>query len=101
MDCRDETFVSDVQQCQAWSLINTAALCFDNSVFDLVAHAEAVTTTNNVCFVDEFCFGIEFFAIERNWPAFFKAHNDVFGLNFYFFVVMRNTHDWRNDVHAC
>ena len=97
---RNETLVCDVQQCKTWRLINTATLCFNDSVFNLVTHAKAVTATNNVRFVDKIGLCVELLAIQRNWPAFFKSHNNVFFFDLNVFVVVRNAHDRRDNVHA-
>ena len=47
----DQTFISDMKQSHPRGFINTAALCFDNTVFNLIAHAQTVTSANRVGFI--------------------------------------------------
>ena len=50
VDAGDEALVGDEEQREAGGLVDAAALGFDDAVFDLVAHAEAVAAADAVGF---------------------------------------------------
>ena len=99
VDCGDETFVGDVQERQARRFVDAATLGFDDAVFDLIAHAETVSTADGIGFAHQIDPRRELAAVDRHRPAFVKAHAHVFGLDLHLRVVMCNAHDWRHDVH--
>ena len=53
VDAGDEAFVGDEEEGEAGGLVDAAALGFDDAVFDLVAHAEAVAAADAVGFEHE------------------------------------------------
>ena len=73
---------------------------FDDAVFDLVAHAQAVAAADAVGFEEEFDGVGVFFAVQCNGHALFKAHADFFGFDFDVFVPEGNAHDGFDDFDA-
>ena len=100
MDAGDQSLVGDEQQGQARCFIDAAALCFDDAVLDLVAHAQAVAPADAVGFQNELGQAFKGLAVERNGLAFFKAHRDFFALDFNVVFPERHAHDGVDDLHA-
>ena len=96
----DQTLIGNVQQSQAWSFVDTAALGFNDAVFDLVAHAQAMPSADAVGFQDQFYGIAEFHAIECNGLAFLKAHRNLLALDLDFVFPERHTHDRVDDADA-
>ncbi len=80
--------------------IDAAALRFNNTVFNLIAHAQTVTAANAVGFEHEFNLVIKHFAVERDRDALFKANGHFFGFDVAVFTPERNTHDRVNNLDA-
>jgi hypothetical protein len=53
VDAGDQALVGDVEQRQARGLVDTAALGFDDAVFDLVAHAQTMSAADGIGFHDQ------------------------------------------------
>ena len=70
-----------MQKCHSRSLVDSAALGLDDSVFNLVAHADAVTTTDFVCLVEKRDCVFEVFAIDCNRATLHKLDGDVFAVD--------------------
>src|ERR1039458_9247561 len=64
VDAGDEAFVSDKEQGHARSLVDAAALGLDDSVFNLIGHAQAVTAADAVGFEEEVDWVVELLAVE-------------------------------------
>ena len=93
----DESFVNDVQKRHTRSLINTAALSFDNPVFDLVAHTEAVATTNFISERQYFKRRLQLLSVNCNRSALLKTDADLLGLDSNALIPELNSHNWFND----
>ena len=89
-----------MEQCHSRGFVNTAALGFDNTVFDLVAHAETVTAADAVGFEHQFNLVVVFLAVKSNRNALFETNGDFLRLDVDVFFPERNTHDRFNDLHA-
>ena len=63
MNARQETLVGNVKKRHPRGFVDAAALGFNNAVFDLIAHAEAVTSADTVGFHHEFDGILEFLAV--------------------------------------
>ena len=100
VDTGDQTLVGNVQKGHTRGFVDAAALGFDDAVFDLIAHAQAVTTANAVGFHHQFDRIGKFFAIESNRLAFFEANAHGFGRNLNVFVPESDAHDRFNDLHG-
>ena len=100
MNTRDQTLVGDVQQGHAGGFVNTAALGFDDAVFDLVAHAQTMASTNAVGLQNQFDAVAKSFAVEGNGLTFFKTHGDLLALDFNIITPVGDAHDGLDDVHA-
>ena len=81
-------------------LVDAAALGFDDAVFDLVAHAEAVAAADAVGFEHEGDGVGELFAVERDGEAFFEADGDLFGFDGDVVAPEGDAHDGGDDLHA-
>ena len=100
VDAADQALVSDVQQGHAWGFVNATRFGFDDAVFNLVRHAQAMTAANAVGFQNQF-YGVgKGFAIQRNWHAFFKAHGHGFGFDFNVVAPESHAHDRLYDFDA-
>ena len=96
----DQALVGDVEQRQAGSFVDSAALGFDDAVFDLVAHAQAVTAADAVGFEHQLN-GIGILvAVEGDGPAFHEADRDFFALDLDIVAPGRNAHDGLDDPDA-
>ncbi len=74
-----EVFVSSVQDCSAWSLVNASGLHADKTVLDDIDCADAVLAAELVELVEEAnC--VHLLAVETNWNTFFEI--DVYICNF-------------------
>ena len=76
MDTGNETFESDVKQCHSRGFVNAAALGFDDAVFDLVAHTQAVTSADAVGFEHQLDLVVKFLAVQCNRNALFETDGD-------------------------
>ena len=100
MNAGEQALVSNVQQGHARGFINAARFGFDDAVFDLVAHAQAVAAANAVGFEKQFYRVGIFFAVQSYRHAFFKAHAHFFGLHFYAFIPKCHAHNRLHNFDA-
>ncbi len=100
MNTGNQPLVSDEQERHTRRFVNTAALGLDNTVFNLVAHAQTVTPTNTIGLHDQFNGIAECFTIERNGLAFLETNRDGFGFDFNVVTPKRHTHDRLNDFNT-
>ena len=100
MNAGDQALVGDEQQRQARGFVNAAAFGFDDAVFNLVAHAQAVPPTDAVGFQNEFGQAFKCFAVQGDRLAFFKAHRDFFAFDFDLVFPESHAHDGVDDLHA-
>ena len=80
----------------ARGFIDSATLRFDDSVFDLVAHADAVATTDFVCLVEQVNRTLKVFAVDCNRATLHKLNSDVFAVDAHRVIPEFNAHDWFN-----
>ena len=70
-----------MQKRHSWGLIDSATLGLDDSVLDLVTHADAVATTDFVCLVEK-CYSVfEVFAIDCNRATLHELDGYVFAVD--------------------
>ena len=100
VDTGDQALVSDEQQGQARCFVNSAALCFNDAVFDLVAHTQTVTPANAIGLHDQVHQIVILLTIQGYRAPLFKAHCHLFTLDLYIVTPEGDTHDWINDLHA-
>ena len=100
VNARDQSLISDEQQSQARCFINAAALGFNDAVFNLIAHAQAVTTANSIGFQNKFDGVGVTDAIQSHGLAFFKTHRHFFVLDHAVFAPERHAHDGLHNLHA-
>ncbi len=95
-----QTLVSDVQQCHSGGFINTAAFCFNDAVFNLVAHTQAVTAADAVCFQHHLNIIAEGFAIQRYRMSLFKTDGHLFCRDLHALVPELHAHNRVDDLDA-
>lgn len=100
MNTGHKTIKRNVKKRHSRGFIDAAALRFNNTVFNLIAHAQTVTAANAVGFKHEFNLVIKHFSVERDRDAFFKANGHFFGFDVAVFTPERNTHDRVNNLDA-
>src|SRR6185437_12379279 len=81
VDAGDQALVGDEEERKAGGLVDATALGLDDAVFDLIAHAEAVAAADRVCLEHQGYRIWEFFAVQGDREAFFKADGDLFALH--------------------
>ena len=100
VDACDQALVGDEQQRQAGCFVDATALGFDDAVFDLVAHAQAMPAADAVGFQNQFNQVGKNHAVERDRATFFKAHTNLFAFDFNLVLPERHAHDRLHDFHA-
>ena len=80
VDAGDEALVGDEEQREAGGFVDAAGLGFDDAVFDLVAHAEAVAAADALASSIR-ATGRYSLAVEGDGEAFFEGDGDFFGLD--------------------
>ena len=85
-----------MQQRHPGGFINAAALRFDDTVFDLIAHAESMAAADPISFQHQLNVIAKGLSIQRNRVALFKADGDFFRRNFDAFIPELHAH---NRVH--
>ncbi|CGX15506.1 Uncharacterised protein [Salmonella enterica subsp. enterica serovar Typhi] len=95
-----QTLVSDVQQCHSGGFINTAAFRFNDTVFDLVAHAQAVTSADAVRFQHHLNIIAEGFTVQRHWMSLFETDGHLFCRDLHAFVPELHAHNRVDDLDA-
>src|SRR6185437_4427819 len=78
VDAGDKALVGDEEQRHARSLVNAAALRFDNPIFNLIGHAEAVSSADAVGLKQQGDGIFELPAIESYGQALFEADGHLF-----------------------
>src|ERR1035438_3591077 len=78
----DEALVGDEEQSEAGRFVDAAGFGFDDAVFNLIGHAEAVAATNAVGFKKKLDRVIEMAAVECDGKALFKADCNLLRLDF-------------------
>ena len=89
-----------MQQGHAGGFVDAAALGFDDAVFDLVAHAQAVAAADAVQLQEDFHGIGVFLAVDGHGAAFFEGDRDFFGLDFDLGLPESHTHDGVHDADA-
>ena len=89
-----------MQQGHAGSLVNAAALGFDNAVLDLVGHAEPMASTNRVRLGEQGYRIGKLTTVQGHRHAFRKAHADRLGLHHDIFAPERHAHDGLDNANA-
>ncbi len=84
----------------AGTLVDPAALRFDDPVLDLVAHAEPVTATDRVRLHHELDRRVEVPPVDGDRPALLEPDRHVLGRDLDVGVPVGDTHDRRDDLHA-
>ena len=97
VDACDQSFIGDEQQRQTGCLVNAAAFGLDDAVFDLVAHAQPMTSANAVGFHDQRHQIAVLDAVQGDRPALFKAHRDFLACHGNFVPPEGYTHDRVDD----
>ena len=100
VDARDQAFVGDVQQGQAWSFVNSTALGFNDAVLDLIAHAQSMAAADAVGFEDQFHGIRELDTVQRDRLTFFKTHGNFLALDFNLVLPESDTHDGVHNANA-
>src|SRR5205823_7368745 len=81
VDAGDEALIGDVEQREARSLVDAAALGFDDAILDLIAHAEAVAAADAIRFEQKFDLIFVLVAVEGDGPAFVEADGNFLGFD--------------------
>ena len=100
MYAADQAFVSRVQQGHARCFVNAAAFRFDDAVFDLVAHAQAVATANFVGFEEHVDRVSKRLSVQCHRHAFFEANRHLFGFDCTIVAPERHAHDGVHNANA-
>ena len=100
MDAGEEALVGDEEEGEAGGLVDAAGLGFDDAVFDLVAHAEAVAAADCVGCEQEGDGVGEVLAVEGDGEAFFEADGDFFGFDVDVGTPEGDAHDGGDDLHG-
>src|ERR1039458_2690723 len=98
VDAGDEALVSNKEQGEARSLVDAAALGLDDSILNLVRHAQAVAAADAVGFAKKFDGVIELLAIEGGRETLFEANGDLFALDLDIIAPEGRAHDGDNDL---
>ena len=100
VDASDQAFVGNVQQCHAGGFVDAAALGFDDAVFDLVAHTQAVAATDAVGFQEQGHGIVKALTVQGHRTSFFEGDRHFFGLDFHFGLPECHAHDGIHDADA-
>ncbi len=100
VDTGHQTLVADVQQSHTWCFIDTTAFRFNDTVFDLVAHAQTMTATDTVGFQHHFNIITESHAIDGYRMSAFEANGHGFSRDLHVFIPEFHAHDRVNDLDA-
>src|SRR5579859_1677742 len=100
VDAGDQALVGDVQQRHAGSFVDAAALCLDDPVLDLVAHAKTMTTADGVGGEEQRHRIGEPLTVQRDRLALLKSHDDLLGLHGTLVAPERHAHDRIDDCDA-
>ncbi len=95
-----QTLVSDVQQRHPRGFIDAAAFRFNDTVFDLVAHAQTVTAADAVRFQHHLNIIAEGFAVQGYRVALLEADGHNFCRDLHAFVPELHAHNRVDDLDA-
>src|SRR5271169_6656075 len=99
VDAGDEALVSDKEQSKARSLVDPAALGLDDSILNLIGHAQAVTAADAIGFKEEVDGRIELPAVQGYGRALFEPNRDLFRRDHYIVAPECGAHDGDNDFN--
>src|SRR5690606_13865951 len=77
-----------------------AAFRFDDTVFDLIAHTQPVTTADAVCFQHQFNIVGEGFTVQGNRMTTFETHGHFFRRDLHVLIPELHAHDRVNNFYA-
>ena len=95
-----QTFIRNVQQRHPRSLVNTTAFRFDDTVFNLIAHAQTVTTADAVSFQHHFYVVAKGFTVQRHRMTLLKAYCDFFCRDLHALIPELHAHNRVDDFDA-
>src|SRR5260370_41036991 len=78
VDAGDEALVSDKEQGKARGLVDAAALGLDDSILNLIGHAQAVATADAIGFEKKGKGVVAWAAVECDGKDLFKAYRALF-----------------------
>src|SRR5579862_3541001 len=78
----DEALIGNEEQSESGSFVDAAALGLDDAILNLVRHAEAVSSSDAICFQKQLNRVVILAAIECDWKTLFEAHRNLFALDF-------------------
>ncbi len=96
MNTGQQTLIGNMQQRHSRGFIDAAALRFDDTVFDLIAHTQTMTAADAVSLQHQFNVIAKGLPVQRNRMALFKANGDFFRRDFDAFIPELDAH---NRVH--
>src|SRR5260370_40783580 len=96
VDAGDEALEGDKEQGKAGGLVDAAALGLDDSILNLIGHAQAVATADAIGFEKKGNGVVESAAVECDGKALFKADSHLFAPDFDIVAPEGRAHDGGN-----
>ena len=93
MDGGEEALVRDPEQRHARRLVDTARLCLDDAVLDLVSHAQAVAATDGVGLDHQGDGVVEALAVDGDGAALLEGDAHILGVDLHGRVPELHAHD--------
>ena len=100
MDAGDQPLVADEQQRHPGGLVDATALGFDDPVFDLIAHAQAVPPANGVGLAHQLDGVRKGPAVQRNGRSVLEANHDDLGFDRHLVAPEGHAHDRVHDLDS-